>query len=243
MKARNRFAHEIMIVVNVFPVMIQRLGERLIDANALHNIVMTKQELLKTLNTREKNILKGLPNGYKNCDMVFLYKMLRISNILKNPKSGYGHKPLSSDISIEDDVERLRILRNELCHRANPEISEEDHELFSQTVISISKRWDKICGSEFAKQIDELLSRDIKEHRIAHYIKKIREEEELKYTLVLAPPTSSWVSERITCKVCVYVICIQQTKAIFWSMPITQLDVRPDPEELVFTEAEQNVVL
>ncbi|VDI50948.1 Hypothetical predicted protein, partial [Mytilus galloprovincialis] len=36
---------------------------------------------------------------------------------------------------------------------------------------------------------------------------------------------------------------VSADKAIFWSMPITQLDARPDPEELMFTEAEQNLVL
>jgi hypothetical protein len=53
--------------------------------------------------------LNNLTNRtYDNIDFTLLYKLMRSFSILDDPKQGWGKQPTNTDVTISDDVERLR---------------------------------------------------------------------------------------------------------------------------------------
>ncbi|KAK3088865.1 hypothetical protein FSP39_024757 [Pinctada imbricata] len=66
--------------------------------------------------------------GYKDFDITLCYTLLRNVKVPNKsrfpaPTRGWGNQPLATDTTLSDDIERLRILRNEMfCHLPHPSI-------------------------------------------------------------------------------------------------------------------------
>lgn len=67
------------------------------------------------------------PTSSKDLDISLMYAIIRNSTRnLTKPKHGWGNSPSESDINTADDIERIRIGRNRICHEnaLNMETSE-----------------------------------------------------------------------------------------------------------------------
>lgn len=75
------------------------------------------------------------PTSSKDLDISLMYVIIR--NSTRNPtkpKNGWGKSPSESDINTADDIERIRLGRNRICHEnaLNMETSE-----FNKSVLDL----------------------------------------------------------------------------------------------------------
>lgn len=132
----------------------------------LKELTRIMQELLKKSNTHATHIYTIIMNdalfkrdylnedqiemveklntyGYDIIDISLAYKIVKYYNtFIPQPSRGWGQEPYSKQISISDDVERIRILRNRFVHLANTNISVESFNDFFKTCIEVGKRVD-----------------------------------------------------------------------------------------------------
>ena len=90
------------------------------------------------LNNHQKNFIKkAATDGYKHFDITLLYTLLRnVCNNLNNPaipnlpspSQGWGKDPLPTDVTLSDDIERIRLLRNAVfAHLADSKLSKTEY--------------------------------------------------------------------------------------------------------------------
>lgn len=63
-----------------------------------------------------------------------MYAMIRTSANIPNPKQGWGRIPCENDQSIADDIERIRVYRNYICHTNAMEM---DTRTFNDRVLDL----------------------------------------------------------------------------------------------------------
>ena len=104
---------------------------------------VTKCVALNNLSTQQwKLIHVAKIEGYSNFDITLLYSLLRNLNLsgLSPPPKGWGRQPGITSTSLADDVERIRILHNEIYgHKSTAKLSDPD---FKQAMTILSH----LCG-------------------------------------------------------------------------------------------------
>ena len=63
-----------------------------------------------------------------------MYDIFRNVLPLKVPKNGWGKKPGVGDTATADDIERIRIYRNSVCHSNSSELTTEE---FNELVLDL----------------------------------------------------------------------------------------------------------
>jgi hypothetical protein len=65
-------------------------------------------------------------NEYSNFDVPLLYKLIRNLNLVPQPTANWDfpRDPMGNELTIGDDVERIRRKRNDILHRANVNVDE-----------------------------------------------------------------------------------------------------------------------
>lgn len=66
-----------------------------------------------------------------------MYAMIRNSSNIAHPTNGWGKPPGKNDITIADDVERLRKYRNTICHENSSEMTTDDFNKFALDFIRV----------------------------------------------------------------------------------------------------------
>lgn len=67
-------------------------------------------------------IKQNKPSSSKELDISLMCAMIRNLDYITKPKQGWGKKPKKNDITMADDVERIRRYRNSLCHDTSMEM-------------------------------------------------------------------------------------------------------------------------
>lgn len=65
---------------------------------------------------------KNKPSSSKDLDVTLMCAIIRNLNYIAKPTNGWGKEPQKSDITMADDVERIRHYRNSLCHDTSTEM-------------------------------------------------------------------------------------------------------------------------
>lgn len=66
---------------------------------------------------------KSPPSSSSDLDITIIYSMFRNSIDIQKPSKGWGRTPDENDRSIGDDIERVRIYRNKICHENSFEMT------------------------------------------------------------------------------------------------------------------------
>lgn len=77
---------------------------------------------------------------YTNFDVTLLYKLIRNLCPSLEPTNGWGKDPVDADIQIGDDIERLRLFRNNNVHNDSSEITDIDFEIILKKLKSVFQR-------------------------------------------------------------------------------------------------------
>lgn len=80
-----------------------------------------------------------LPN-YNQFDVTLLYTLIRNLCPSLSPTLGWGKKPRTTDIRIGDDIERLRLFRNNYAHTNSTEIPDDEFENLWKNLKSVIQR-------------------------------------------------------------------------------------------------------
>lgn len=139
----------------------------------LTQIVMPA-EMYKTISnstlTSGKNKLNPAPKklcyfpppvlpDYSKFDVTLLYTLIRNlhPSSLRKPTRGWGSEPRNNDITIGDDIERLRLLRNyHYGHAGSTEIPDCDFEAFLKKVEPVIKRFQTYTKADYLRELDKL---------------------------------------------------------------------------------------
>lgn len=193
-ESKTRLARYSLVVLNEFPEMMQELLLHHIRPIALCNMIEHDGKLNPTeqnnvrLNFEEIKMFQSMYHkGYADVDVTLAYKLLKYFNIIPTPKQKWGRQPRSCDISISDDVERIRLYRNSLCHRASKEVSEADFQKYFTDFIDIGRRFDtflkKSPKNRFLAKILSLQTDSIDAKTEEKYVNALEEIYELKRKL------------------------------------------------------------
>ena len=99
----------------------------------------------------------------RDLDISMIYHIIRKAFILKTyeiPTNGYGKEPSAYDLRLGDDIERCRLLRNNLCHNTSASMSENDFKVMGKDLKDILHRWSNETGMKFVEEVDRVVNRN-----------------------------------------------------------------------------------
>lgn len=97
----------------------------------------------------------GLPD-YNTFDFTLLYTLIRNLRCLPSPAQGWGKEPKATDTEISDDIERLRLFRNNYyAHASSASISDGVFEdLWRNLKLAIKRINSKIrCNTDYEEEL------------------------------------------------------------------------------------------
>ncbi|CAG2218277.1 unnamed protein product [Mytilus edulis] len=115
---RTRFAKLSILSADVYAKQLQCVAEHNVKADIALNICLANPTLRKNLTRAEKGKLPTLSTD------------------------GWDKEPGFTDITVSDDVERIRILRNKIVHRTSAELTKQEEEYIIPQSLDIAKRLD-----------------------------------------------------------------------------------------------------
>lgn len=74
------------------------------------------------------------PISTSELDVSLMYSMIRNTFTMPSPSKGWGNFPDANDITISDDIERIRHYRNKISHENSSEMTTED---FNTSVLDL----------------------------------------------------------------------------------------------------------
>lgn len=135
-------------------------------------------DLKKKIKTKRKSLLTGKyqlnPDQRNKCyynsspdystfDITLLYKLIRNLCPLLEPTNKWGKQPVSTDVDVGDDIERIRCLRNSelVAHSASAEISDDTFKNHWSDVKCIIQRCQQYtssngCTTDYNKMLQDL---------------------------------------------------------------------------------------
>ncbi|CAC5363449.1 unnamed protein product [Mytilus coruscus] len=116
--------------------------------------------LSRNLKAYEWNIIRTVQeNSYHDFDVPLMYKIIRNLNLVPSPSQGWDNdtQPSAFEITIGDDVERIRRIRNEIVHRGNTNVQDSELVKYFSTFKSIASRLESYLSKpkrEFVSKIE-----------------------------------------------------------------------------------------
>ena len=121
---------------SLIPKLLQQLLLFYEPTSRILNDCLSNSYLKKNLNASEWiNIRKANTDGYVDFDIPLIYKLLRNLKLIPPPTRGWEPRggPVFTETTIGDDMERFRKSRNEILHRGNTNVSDQElTEYFTQ---------------------------------------------------------------------------------------------------------------
>ncbi|CAG2242913.1 unnamed protein product [Mytilus edulis] len=158
---------------------------RLLEAHLNNNSYLSRN-----LRAYEWNIIRTVcSNQYNEFDVPLMYKIIRNLNLVPRPTQGWDNQtpPSSTEITIGDDIERIRRIRNEIVHRGNTKVKDPELANYFSFFKDIARRLEvalMLTNREFVSKMENAETCCIDEDTERHYIKRLRELE--KYETALA---------------------------------------------------------
>lgn len=82
--------------------------------------------------------IKKKPSSSKELDISLMCAIIRNLDYITEPKQGWGKEPKKNDITMADDVERIRRYRNSLSHDTSMEMKTDDFNNRALELISVN---------------------------------------------------------------------------------------------------------
>ncbi|VDI05286.1 Hypothetical predicted protein, partial [Mytilus galloprovincialis] len=140
----------VMVVLDTYPRMIIEIISNQWPPKQVFKLTQNEkdQSFMRKITPLQRQMISKLDtSGYINLDVSCIYKLIRHFNLLPVPKQGWGNKPSIHDTQEGDDVERMKIYRNDILHRPRGGLSEQEGKRFFQESYEMAKRLDISIGS------------------------------------------------------------------------------------------------
>ncbi|CAC5362999.1 unnamed protein product [Mytilus coruscus] len=144
MGGHSKYARCSIVVIKVFTQMMQEIiGRSPVHADQIYQIIMSTKKFKERLKHSEMKTIQTLQTeGFSKLDISLIYKIGKFFNFIPPPTRHWGATPLSNEMEIGDDVERIRNCRNKMVHRIDCEMSDEEMSAFFGEFIAVGERID-----------------------------------------------------------------------------------------------------
>lgn len=186
-----RCARCCMVVFEVFSdIMQELLARRGISAQSIYDTVTNDLKFFNKLREQEKKTLRTLrSDGFSKLDASIIYKLViyyKKTVYIPGPTNRWGVPPLPHHKDIGDDVERIRIARNEFAHKTNADTSELDFKKFFDLFLDVGQRIDTLLKNNpdngYVRRIKDLKTTKLDTETAETILEQRQEIEKLKRT-------------------------------------------------------------
>lgn len=143
-------ASAVMVVLDTYPRMIIEIIGNQWPPKQVFKLTQNEKNqcFMRKITPLQRQMISKLDvSGYINLDVSCIYKLIRHFNLLPVPNQGWGNKPSVHDTKEGDDVERMKIYRNDILHRPRGGLSEQEGKHFFKESYDMAKRLDISIGS------------------------------------------------------------------------------------------------
>ena len=197
-QGRTNYARLGLVVVESFSNILREIMRSNITPKAIHRHIIVQKEkhpsVFDKMTFKEHKSLNTLSNGtYDNIDFTTSYKLMRsmMSSLLllDAPTQGWGKPPTNADVTISDDVERLRFIRNEITHRLKADIDLTEMNNYFSNIVRITQRIDtylcKLPDQGFAREVHNFQTHCMDPEMEQKYYQALKDTEDIKGSKLL----------------------------------------------------------
>lgn len=190
MGCRTHYARCSAVVLEIFCKIMQRLLASVISVDCLYRKVQ-ERDFKHTLDRSQLTSIETLKKDFSKLDVTLSYRIIRFFKLIEQPTQTWGAKPLTNEIEIGDDVERIRIARNGFVHsvRTTFEMEDSEFQTFFTDFTELGRRVDvylkKSSVSGFQKDIGDFKTVQFDDELERKYIAAIKEIENLKGKVII----------------------------------------------------------
>ena len=197
-KEKVNYVRSCCINIDVFPEILRHILQHDIPPAQLHNLAQAKSAADKAARVRNPFtlgkeqwtlLLNAGTSGYVEFDLTLLYKLIRNLTLPScvPPSLGWGNEPaLPLQITIGDDVERMRSLRNKVYgHATSTTIPDNVFQGYWTTAVNICSRVDAYYGrTKYTDMLKDIEKIEFVQQKVSDYIdivtKQIQNDEKIK---------------------------------------------------------------
>ena len=174
---RERFAKAVQLVFEtgrhfLFDILLLRKGS--IEAITITlRIIQWEKHLQK--HVKICLLGSGRQLSVNDFDITMIYAVIKKGHILGHkevPTKGFGIEPEPSALSLGDDIERLRILRNKLCHSPFACMTQREFDVMKKDVKDIMHRWSNETGMGFLDRVDKVVDTSLSNTEVINIVDK-----------------------------------------------------------------------
>ncbi|VDI38292.1 Hypothetical predicted protein [Mytilus galloprovincialis] len=146
--------------------------------------------LSRNLRAHEWNIIRTVrTNQYDEFDVPLMYKIIRNLNLVPRPTQGWDNQtpPLATEMTVGDDIERIRRIRNEVVHRGNTNVQDPELAKYFSVFKDLASRLEislVLSNREFVSKIENVETCCIDNDTQQLYIRRLKELAENETQLV-----------------------------------------------------------
>jgi hypothetical protein len=177
---RTRFIRLELVILEELTPLLQDVLQSRIAPDKVNREVLQLNSLYQRLRAEQTTLIQNAKNdGYKKFDVTLTYMLLRNLTCLRitAPTQGWGttQMPGNGEITLGDDIERIRLIRNKVGgHLAEASLSETEFKEHWSNISGICTRMQTLLGKNYVQQLQDAEVRPIDEGMEHTYLEKIR---------------------------------------------------------------------
>ena len=183
-KDRTRFCRLSLVIIDELTQILRDLLHNEVHPSLIYNKVIQRNYLSKLRPEQVVVIKNANTHGYQEFDITLLYTLLRnVCQHMPSPSQNWGVStmPSPNEVTVGDDIERIRLIRNKLFgHIPEAAISETDFKDYWSIISDICTRMQALLNKDYAKRLQDAKSCSIEsetENKYLELIRKMAEEE------------------------------------------------------------------
>ncbi|XP_061187275.1 uncharacterized protein LOC133195453 [Saccostrea echinata] len=145
------------------------------------NSLSNKKRMNLKLNPDQEDLLKKAKNsGYVEFDISLTYKMIRniCSTIPKPAKGKWGEEPAAGEVTVGDDVERIRLIRNRLAaHVSSASTLQAEFDDTWSMMSDICQRLETFTGKKYLDDLNSIEKLTLRKEDEDAIIKNVKMQE------------------------------------------------------------------
>ncbi|XP_062584956.1 uncharacterized protein LOC134246585 [Saccostrea cucullata] len=199
---RTRFVRLALVIVEELTPVLRDVIENEISSNVIYNLVKSNKTLLKKLRNDQLLIIQNASNdGYRDFDINLLYTLIRnLCPSIPPPTQGWGisELPTQGETSVGDDIERIRLIKNNLYSHASSTCISETEFTDCLTVISnVCQRMGSLLHKNYVQSLQKSQHRPLDEELEKKWMEKIKESCEREKDILEVIATMAGSVERL----------------------------------------------
>jgi hypothetical protein len=193
-QGRTNYARLGLVIVDIFQNILREIMRSNIAPEILSMHIKKQHKnnpsVFNRMTQEERESLNTLTNRtYDYIDFTTLYKLMRSCSLLVDPSQGWGKQPTNADVTISDDVERLRTMRNKIVHRIKADIDLIEMNDYFSNIVNITERIDtnlgKLPDQGFAREVLNYQTHCMDSEMEQKYYQALKDIEDMKGSKLL----------------------------------------------------------